>query len=104
MPSERIDLNLLWVFEAVFEDRSLGLAGKCLNLSQSAISHALARMRQVVGDDLFVWTSGRLKPTVRALGLAAPVRTALQQIRLALGADVFDPCVTPRSFLVAAND
>ena len=104
MSSERIDLNLLRVFEAVFEDRNLGLAGKRLNLSQSAISHALARMRQVVGDDLFVWTGGRLEPTVRALGLAAPVRTALQQIRLALGADTFDPRATQRSFLIAAND
>jgi DNA-binding transcriptional LysR family regulator len=104
MSSERIDLNLLRVFDAVFEDRNLGLAGKRLNLSQSAISHALARMRQVVDDDLFVRTGGRLEPTVRALSLAAPVRAALQQIRIALGGDLFDPRVAQRSFVVAAND
>ena len=52
----RIDLNLLRVFDAVFEDRDLLLAGKRLNLSQSAISHALGRLRDVLEDDLFVRT------------------------------------------------
>ena len=74
MSANRIDLNLLRVFDAVFEDRNLALAGKRLNLSQSAISHALARMREVVGDDLFVRTARGMEPTVRALRMAGQVR------------------------------
>jgi DNA-binding transcriptional LysR family regulator len=104
MSADRIDLNLLRVFDAIFEDRNLALAGKRLNLSQSAISHALARMRQVLGDDLFVRTGKGMEPTVRALGMAAPVRAALQQIRAALGVNKFDPGIARRNFVVAAND
>ncbi|MFM0482891.1 LysR substrate-binding domain-containing protein [Paraburkholderia strydomiana] len=104
MSANRIDLNLLRVFDAVFEDRNLALAGKRLNLSQSAISHALARMREVVGDDLFVRTARGMEPTVRALRMAGQVRGALQQIVAALGVDDFDPQVAQRKFVVAAND
>jgi len=102
--ANRIDLNLLRVFDAIFEDRNLALAGKRLNLSQSAISHALGRLREVIGDDLFVRTARGMEPTVRALAMAAQVRSALQQIRAALGADEFDPRVAQRKFVVAAND
>jgi DNA-binding transcriptional LysR family regulator len=56
MSTDQIDLKLLRVFDAIFEDRNLGLAGKRLHLSQSAISHALARLREVLVDDLFVRT------------------------------------------------
>jgi DNA-binding transcriptional LysR family regulator len=104
MSVDSIDLNLLRVFDAVFEDRNLALAGKRLHLSQSAISHALGRMRQVLGDDLFVRTGKGMEPTVRAIGMAAHVRGALQQIRSALGVDAFDPRVARRKFVVAAND
>jgi DNA-binding transcriptional LysR family regulator len=104
MSADRIDLNLLRVFDAIFEDRHLGLAGKRLHLSQSAISHALARMREVLGDDLFVRTGKGMEPTVRAIGMAAQVRGALQQIRAALGVDAFEPRVAQRRFVVAAND
>jgi DNA-binding transcriptional LysR family regulator len=104
MSAERIDLNLLRVFDAIFEDRNLALAGKRLNLSQSAISHALARMRDALGDDLFVRTGRGMEPTVRAIGMAVQVRGALAQIRSALGVDAFDPSVARRKFVVAAND
>ncbi|BCG00306.1 LysR family transcriptional regulator [Paraburkholderia sp. PGU19] len=104
MSADRIDLNLLRVFDAIFEDRNLALAGKRLNLSQSAISHALGRMRQMLGDDLFVRTGKGMEPTVRAVGMAAQVRGALAQIRAALGVDAFDPRVAQRKFVVAAND
>jgi DNA-binding transcriptional LysR family regulator len=99
-----MDLNLLRVFDAIFEDRNLALAGKRLHLSQSAISHALGRMRQVLGDDLFVRTGKGMEPTVRAIAMSTQVRSALQQIRAALGVDAFDPGVAQRKFVVAAND
>src|SRR3546814_9039198 len=87
----RIDLNLLRVFEAVFEERNLVRAGKQLHLSQSAVSHALARLRDVVGDDLFVRTAKGMEPTARALSMAAPLRGALQQIQSTLGNEPFEP-------------
>ncbi|KAK43830.1 MULTISPECIES: LysR family transcriptional regulator [Burkholderiaceae] len=104
MSLDRMDLNLLRVFDAVYEDRNLVLAGKRLNLSQSAISHALGRMRQVVGDDLFVRTGQGMVPTVRATKMAGQVRGALAQIRAALGVDLFVPAEARRKFVVAAND
>ncbi len=73
----RIDLNLLRVFDAIFEDRNLLLAGKRLNLSQSAISHALGRLRDVLEDDLFVRTAKGMEPTARAEAMAMPLRNAL---------------------------
>src|SRR5690242_21743696 len=81
MSADRIDLNLLRVFDAIYEDRNLALAGKRLNLSQSAISHALGRMRDVLGDDLFIRTARGMEPTVRALAMATQVRSALAQIK-----------------------
>ncbi|HEY4353775.1 MAG TPA: LysR substrate-binding domain-containing protein [Paraburkholderia sp.] len=100
----RIDLNLLRVFDAVFEDRNLLLAGKRLSLSQSAISHALGRLRDVLEDDLFVRTAKGMEPTARALAMAAPIRNALQQIQTALGDEPFAPGSARREFVVAAND
>jgi DNA-binding transcriptional LysR family regulator len=104
MNFERLDLNLLRVFDAVFEDRNLLLAGKRLNLSQSAISHALGRLRDVLEDDLFVRTSKGMEPTARATAMAMPLRNALQQIRSALGDEPFLPGIANREFVVAAND
>jgi DNA-binding transcriptional LysR family regulator len=104
MNIERIDLNLLRVFDAVFEDRNLLLAGKRLNLSQSAISHALGRLRDALEDDLFVRTAKGMEPTARATTIATPLRNALQQIRNTLGEEPFLPQVARRDFVVAAND
>jgi DNA-binding transcriptional LysR family regulator len=100
----RIDLNLLRVFDAVFEDRNLLLAGKRLNLSQSAISHALGRLRDTLEDDLFVRTAKGMEPTARATAMAAPLRSALQLIQNTLGNEPFLPQVASREFIVAAND
>jgi len=59
----RIDLNLLKVFEAVYQYRNLQLAGKRLNLTPSAVSHALQRLRELVGDELFTRTGKGMVPT-----------------------------------------
>jgi hypothetical protein len=59
----RMDLNLLKVFDAIYEDRNLVLAGRRLNLTQSAVSHALARLRELVGDELFMRTGKGMVPT-----------------------------------------
>lgn len=104
MNFDRLDLNLLRVFNAVFEERNLLRAAKRLNLSQSAVSHALARLRQTLEDDLFVRTSAGMQPTARATAIAGPLRGALQQISSALGDEPFSPALTDREYVVAAND
>jgi DNA-binding transcriptional LysR family regulator len=100
----RIDLNLLRVFDAVFEDQNLLRAGKRLHLSQSAISHAIARLREALQDELFVRTAKGMEPTARALAMAAPLRDALRSIQDTLGVQPFDPATTSRAFVLAAND
>jgi DNA-binding transcriptional LysR family regulator len=100
----RIDLNLLRVFDAVFEDRNLVRAGRRLHLSQSAISHALGRLREVLGDDLFVRTAQGMEPTARAVAMAGPLRNALLQIQATLGGEPFAPQTAVRRFVIAAND
>ncbi len=100
----RIDLNLLKVFDAVFEDRNLVLAGRRLHVSQSAVSHALTRLREVVGDDLFIRTGKGLAPTVRATEMAPVLRDALRRIEATLGAQAFSPTHSTRRFVIAAND
>lgn len=104
MNLDRIDLNLLRVFDTVFEERNLLRAAKRLHLSQSAVSHALARLRYAVDDDLFIRTANGMQPTPRALVIAGPVRSALRQIGNALGGEAFSPAATDREFVIAAND
>lgn len=100
----RIDLNLIKVFDAVFEDRNLLRAGRRLNLSSSAVSHALTRLRHVVGDELFVRTANGMMPTARADAMAEDLRSSLHKIAATLGVDEFDPATSIRHFVVAAND
>jgi DNA-binding transcriptional LysR family regulator len=104
MNLDRLDLNLLRVFDAVFEERNLMRAAKRLHVSQSAISHALGRLRDAVDDDLFVRTASGMQPTPRALAMAGPLRSALRQIGSALGGEPFAPATTDRQFVVAASD
>jgi DNA-binding transcriptional LysR family regulator len=104
MNVERIDLNLLRVFDAVFEERNLLRAGHRLHLSQSAVSHALARLREALDDELFVRTSRGMEPSARALAMAPALRQSLQSIHETLGAPRFDAAHSARRFVVAAND
>jgi DNA-binding transcriptional LysR family regulator len=99
-----IDLNLLVVFDAVMQERNLTRAGRRLGLSQPAASHALARLRAALNDDLFVRTPEGMQPTARAEQMAEPVRDALRMLRLTLEPEEFDPAVATRSFIVAVNN
>lgn len=100
----RTDLNLLKVFEAVYEERNLLLAGKRLNLTQSAVSHALRRLRELVGDELFMRTGKGMVPTGRATAMAPALRDSLRRIEDALGVEPFSPDKSRRRFVIAAND
>jgi DNA-binding transcriptional LysR family regulator len=100
----RIDLNLLKVFEAVYEDRNLLLVGKRLNLTPSAVSHALRRLRELVGDELFMRTGKGMVPTGRATAMAPGLRDSLRQIEALLGVEPFSADTSTRRFVIAAND
>lgn len=83
MHIRKIDLNLVVVFDAIMAEGSLSAAGRRLGMSQSAVSHAVARLRAITGDELFVRTRHGVKPTEHALMLSAPLKSAVGQIQLA---------------------
>ena len=97
------DLNLLQVFDLLYEEGNVTKAAARLRLSQSAVSHALARLRVMLGDPLFVRISSGLQPTERAHELAPRLRMALAEVRSAIEMPVFDPAKTARRFAVSGN-
>src|SRR5258708_35854337 len=98
------DLNLLIVFDAVMQERSVTRAGGRIGLSQPAMSHALNRLRHMLKDDLFVRTPQGMVPTPRAELLAQPLRNALSAMQLALEPAAFDPTASDRRFALAVNN
>src|SRR3984957_12110097 len=99
-----VDLNLLIVFDILMQERNLTRAGKRLGLSQPATSHALARLRHMLHDDLFVRTPDGMQPTPRADQMAEPVRNALHALSITLVPEAFDPANATRDFVVAVNN
>ena len=81
------DLNLLVVFDAITQAKSLTRAGRRLGMSQPAVSHALGRLRQLLKDDLFVRTPEGMVPTPRAVRMAGPVHAALQELQVTVESD-----------------
>jgi DNA-binding transcriptional LysR family regulator len=98
------DLNLLLVFDAVMQERNVTRAGELIGLSQPAMSHALNRLRYLLDDELFVRTPTGMAPTPRAETLAAPLRSALSDVRLALEPAAFDPATSDRRFALAVSN
>ncbi len=97
-----LDLNLLLVFEAVFEAGSIVRAADRLALSQSATSHALGRLRDHCRDDLFVRVGQGITPTPVAQRIYPEIRRALDITRRAVAeAQGFDPATSTRRFEVA---
>lgn len=74
----RIDLNLLVVFDALMEERHVGRAAARLFIGQPAMSHALSRLREALGDDLFVRSGNKMEPTALALELASSIKAWLE--------------------------
>ncbi len=86
-----LDLNLLRVLDAVMAEGSLTRAAVVLAMTQPAVSHALRRLREAVGEELFVRTAHGMKPTPLAETLWPQVRDALATLRQALAPGDFDP-------------
>lgn len=101
----RVDLNLLLVFEALWLDRHVGRAGRRLGLSQSATSHALNRLREAFGDALFVRHPKGVEPTPRASALHHDIDDALKRLRRVFKpATPFDPATLEAKITLGATD
>ena len=98
-----LDLNLLRVFDALAEEASATRAGARLGLTQSAVSHALGRLRRVFDDELFVRGPSGMQATPRALEIAPRVRQGLNQLQAALAPATFSPSDTQRRFVIATG-
>jgi DNA-binding transcriptional LysR family regulator len=99
------DLNLLVVFDAVMKTRSLTAAGRELGRAQPTISHALARLRALCGDPLFVRTHNILEPTPLAQQLADPISEALGLVQSNLSrSTLFNPASSQASFTILMSD
>jgi len=98
-----LDLNLLRVFDALMEHRSATRAGDQLGVTQSAISHALARLRDLLDDDLFLRTPTGMESTPRAHRLAPRLHDGLLQLQAALNAETFDSITADNTFTLAAS-
>ncbi|HEX7871413.1 MAG TPA: LysR family transcriptional regulator [Sphingobium sp.] len=98
-----LDLNLLRVFDALHELRSVTRAASRLGLTQSAISHALGRLRNAMGDPLFYRGPDGLQATARALEIAPGVQEGLAQLREALAPSLFDPAQSERHFTISTG-
>lgn len=97
------DLNLLRVFDVLLEERNVTRAGARLGLTQSAVSHALNRLRYALNDELFVRGPSGMQPTPRALEMGPQVHAALSQLQGALSLPDFDPATSERRFTMAAG-
>jgi len=99
-----LDLNLLRVFDAVMTERSLTKAARKLALTQPAVSNALRRLRNAVGDELLRRAGTGLEPTPRALALWPTVQQALRQLQEAFSPSAFDAAQAHSTFVLAMAD
>ena len=101
----RLDLNLLIVFETLMHERSVTRAAEKLFLGQPAISAALARLRTLFDDPLFVRTGRSMEPTPRAQEIFALLSPALDSISTAVSrAADFDPATSKAVFRIGLSD
>lgn len=102
---ERFDLNLIRVFVSIYETRSVTAAAERLDLTQPTVSYGLGKLRDMIGDNLFVREQRFFKPTPCADALYARFRDALSLIGEAVEETRhFDPVSTSRTFNFAMSD
>lgn len=99
-----LDLNLLRVLDVVMSERSLTRAASLLSLTQPAVSNALRRLRDALGDPLLQRKGQGLEPTPHALALWPVVREALQQLERTLAPGDYDPAQAHSTFVLAMAD
>src|SRR5215468_6284957 len=99
-----LDLNLLVALDALLREASVSRAAMRIGLSQPAASHALQRLRDLIGDPLLVRTGARMELTPRAQGLRGPLAQALDQVRGLFAPDQFDAARSERHFRLMMPD
>jgi LysR family transcriptional regulator, transcriptional activator for leuABCD operon len=100
-----LDLNLLVVFAGIYSAGNISHAARQLDMSQPAMSNALARLRKQLDDQLFVRAGNGVVPTPKADAIAGPIRDAIQSIQRTLGAPMaFDPATSERNFRIICAD
>jgi DNA-binding transcriptional LysR family regulator len=99
-----LDLNLLVALDALLREASVSRAAMRIGLSQPAASHALQRLRDLIGDPLLVRTGARMELTPRAQGLRGPLAQALEQVRGLFTRDEFDAISSERHFRLMMPD
>jgi len=105
MHMSSLDLNLFVVFDAIFSEGNVTRAARALNLTQPAVSHALARLRGVFADPLFTRQGNAMMPTPLARSLIGPVRQALKSLAASVQqARAFDPAQSSRLFHIGLRD
>lgn len=104
-PLSKIDLNLLVVLDVLLREKSVGRTAERLNLTSSAVSHALKRLRVLFDNELLVRDGRRMVPTARGESLAETLPSLLSQVEHVLEApEPFDPASSNRTFRLAAPD
>ncbi len=99
------DLNALVALDMMLTERSVTAAAKRLGVTQSAMSHTLKRLRDTLGDPLFVSARSGLVPTARAIELSGPLRRALVDLGAAVSVGApFDPRASTKKFVLATAD
>jgi DNA-binding transcriptional LysR family regulator len=102
---EALDMNLLVALRALLAERHVTRAAARIGLSQPAMSHALGRLRDVLGDPLLVRTPSGMRPTARAEAMRTPLERALEDLGRALASPAaFEPRTATRTFRIATND
>ena len=105
MHLSRVDLNLFVVFDTIYAEGSITRAGRRLNLSQPAISHALGRLRQMFDDPLFIRQGHAMTPSPLARRMLEPIRQSLQGLEVTLNkVDRFDPATAVKRFTIGMRD
>ncbi|MBR1161479.1 LysR family transcriptional regulator [Bradyrhizobium elkanii] len=99
-----LDLNLLVALDALLREANVSRAAMRLNLSQPATSHALQRLRDLIGDPLLVRNGARMELTHRAQALRSPLAHALDQVRALFVSDDFDAARSDRHFRLMMPD
>ena len=99
-----LDLNLLVALDALLREANVSRAALRIGLSQPAASHALQRLRDLIGDPLLVRNGARMELTPRAQGLRGPLAQALDQVRSLFVPDAFDAASSERQFRLMMPD
>ena len=99
-----LDLNLLRVFDEVMATRNTTRAAENLAMTQPAVSNALRRLREALGDELVTRSGYGITPTPRAIALWPVVRDALAALQASIAPDLFDPASAQQGFVLAMAD